>query len=46
MLVALRFELVWGFVPQAGAVSLAQYGAVGVPIVSPATWRRGTEPGR
>ena len=34
------------FVPQAGTVSLVQYGAVGVPVVSPATWMRGTEPGR
>ena len=29
--------------PQAGAVSLVQYRAVGVPVVSPATWIRGTE---
>ena len=26
--------------PRVGAVSLVQYGAVGVPVVSPAPWMR------
>ena len=29
--------------PQVGAVSLVQYRAAGVPVVSPVTWKLGTE---
>ena len=42
LLIVPHFEIAQGLVPQA-CLSLVQYRAVGVPVVSPAAWMRGTE---
>ena len=43
LLVVPHVEIARGFVPLVGAVSLVQYRAVGVPVVSHVTWMQETE---